>query len=85
MFCGAVAVFHTLDHRTPLSSIAGRGGKTNMLLRDWDHRMLSGSFSLFFFFSSKIRRSNFLFLNAVHAAHMRFELTEEEAAFRISN
>lgn len=43
----------------------------------------AASLSLFFF--SKIRRSNFLFLNAVHAAHMRFELTEEEAAFRISN
>lgn len=43
--------------------------------------------SLFlFFFLSKIRRSNFLFLNAVHAAHMHFELTEEdEASFRISN
>lgn len=44
----------------------------------------AASLSLLFFFS-KIRRSNFLFLNAVHAAHMRFELTEEEAAFRISN
>lgn len=42
----------------------------------------AASLSLFF---SKIRRSNFLFLNAVHAAHMHFELTEEEAAFRISN
>lgn len=43
---------------------------------------LSLSLSVFFF-PSKIRRSNFLFLNA---AHMQFELTEEdEASFRISN
>lgn len=44
----------------------------------------AASLSLFFFYS-KIRRSNFLSLNAVNAAHMRFELAEEEAAFRISN
>jgi len=34
---------------------------------------------------SKIRRSNFLFLNAAPAAHLHSELTEEEAAFGISN
>lgn len=47
---------------------------------------LSLSLVVLFFFLSKIRRSNFLFLNAAHAAHMHFELTEEdEASFRISN
>lgn len=51
--------------------------------------MLSGSsslaLSLSFFFNSKIRCCNFLFVNAVLASHSHCDLTEQEAAFRISN
>lgn len=43
-------------------------------------QLLTGSF-----FFSKIRCRNFLSLNAVLASHLHCELTEEEAAFRISN
>lgn len=37
------------------------------------------------FLNSKIRCCNFLFVNAVQASHSHCELTEQEAAFRISN
>ncbi len=55
--------------------------KTNMLSVT-ETRESSQLLSLF---PAKIRCSNFLAVNAVHATHMHQELTRKKTAFRISN